>query len=120
MKDKGLHGFIGALKCLVGLHDWGNLPAQTSTHCLRCGKAARPRTYQRGNIVMGDIVKTKQPNTELLVVRQEVVSEIWRKQNPRHCPVVLRDGDGKSAGACWYYLRDGVYPVHGQIYECNE
>lgn len=56
---------------------------------------------------------------KLLVVRREVVSEIWRKQNPRHCPVVLRDGDGKSVGACWYYLRDGVCPAHGQIYESN-
>ena len=55
-----------------------------------------------------------------LVVLREVVSETWRKANPRHCPVVLRDGDGKSVGACWYYLRDGVCPSHGQIYEHND
>jgi hypothetical protein len=54
-----------------------------------------------------------------LFVRREVVSETWRTANPRHCPVVLRDGDGKSVGACWHYLRDGACPSHGQIYEHN-
>ncbi len=54
-----------------------------------------------------------------LVVLGEVVSETWRTANPRHCPVVLRDGDGKSVGACWHYLRDGVCPSHGQIYQPN-
>jgi len=47
----------------------------------------------------------------------EMVGEAWRKQNPHHCPVKLRDGDGKSVGACWYYLRDGICPTHGKIYE---
>lgn len=61
----------------------------------------------------------KPSKLQRLVVLREVVSETWRKANPRHCPVVLRDGDGKSAGACWHYLRDGVCPSHGQIYEHN-
>jgi hypothetical protein len=52
-----------------------------------------------------------------VVVRREVVSETWRASNPRNCPVVLRDGDGKSVGACWHFLRDGACPAHGQIYE---
>jgi len=56
---------------------------------------------------------------DCLVVLREVVSETWRKANPRHCPVVIRDGDGKSVGACWHYLRDGACPSHGQIYEPN-
>ena len=46
----------------------------------------------------------------------EIFSEQWRKMQPHHCPVVLRTGDGKSVGACWHYLRDGVCPDHGQIY----
>lgn len=45
----------------------------------------------------------------------ELVGELWRKQNPNNCPVLLRDGDGKSVGACWYYLKDGVCPQHGRI-----
>lgn len=49
----------------------------------------------------------------------EVLSEIWRKANPRHCPVVLRDGEGKSVGACLHYLREGVCPTHGKIYDHN-
>ena len=60
------------------------------------------------------------PACNPLVTRREVISETWRKANPRHCPVVLRDGDGKSAGACWYYLRDGTCPQHGQIYTRKE
>jgi hypothetical protein len=54
-----------------------------------------------------------------VVVLREVVSETWRTANPRNCPVVLRDGDGKSVGACWHYLRSGACPSHGQIYEHN-
>lgn len=54
-----------------------------------------------------------------LVTLREVVSETWRTANPRHCPVVLRDGDNKSVGACWYYLHDGACPAHGKIYEHN-
>lgn len=52
-----------------------------------------------------------------LVTQREIASERWRKNNLRYCPVVLRDGDGKSAGACWHYLRGGVCPDHGRIYE---
>lgn len=58
-----------------------------------------------------------------LVGRLEVMSETWRKQNPRHCPVVLRDGDGRSVGACWHYLGpDGTSdcPSHGRIYSRND
>jgi ferredoxin-thioredoxin reductase catalytic subunit len=55
-----------------------------------------------------------------VVTTSEVVSETWRTSNPRNCPVVLRDGDGKSVGACWCYLRDGACPCHGQIYENNK
>jgi hypothetical protein len=55
-----------------------------------------------------------------VVVQREVVSETWRASNPRNCPVVLRDGDGKSVGACWHFLRDGACPAHGQIYEQNK
>lgn len=57
-----------------------------------------------------------------LVVRLEVVSDTWREANPRHCPVVLRDGDGRSVGACWHYLGPdgaGDCPSHGQIYSHN-
>ncbi len=54
-----------------------------------------------------------------LIALSDVVSEKWRAMNPRHCPVVLRDGDGKSVGACWHYLIDGECPAHGKIYEHN-
>jgi len=50
----------------------------------------------------------------------EFVGELWRKQNPNHCPVRLRDGDGKSVGACNYYLREGVCPQHGRIHNKAE
>jgi len=56
---------------------------------------------------------------ELLGNHMDVVCPIWRKLNPNHCPIVLRDGDGKSAGACNYYLKDGICPQHGRIYVTN-
>ena len=80
MKDKGLRGFIGTLKCLVGLHEkvWrferGNaviLAVSPPPYfwCARCGKVYGRNVKQCGNVVMGDmaggdIVKTKQPNTK--------------------------------------------------------
>ncbi len=48
--------------------------------------------------------------------KREFVGEAWIKFNPRHCPIRLRDGDGKSVGACTHYLKDGVCPQHGRIY----
>jgi hypothetical protein len=78
MKDKGLRGFIGTLKCLVGLHEWtwsferGSMlildaPPPANARCSRCGKVYGRNVKQCGNVVMGDmaggdIVKTKQPN----------------------------------------------------------
>ena len=55
-----------------------------------------------------------------LVTTMEVLSEKWRSDNPHHCPVVLRDGDGKSVGACWHYLKNGACPTHGTIYLDSE
>lgn len=39
---------------------------------------------------------------------------------PDNCPVVERTGDGRSAGRCWYYLRDGKCPRHGNVDELPE
>lgn len=58
-------------------------------------------------------------DTYHLYTKREVCGSEWRKENPRHCPVVLRDGEDKSVGACWHYLRSGFCPVHGQIYEAD-
>jgi len=52
-----------------------------------------------------------------LVTTHEVVGETWRSLHPRHCPVRLRDGDGKSVGACHHYLHDNTCPDHGIIYQ---
>lgn len=43
----------------------------------------------------------------------------FEKMNPHHCPVRLRAGDGVSVGPCWYYLKDGVCPVHGLVKEAK-
>jgi hypothetical protein len=56
---------------------------------------------------------------ELLGNNVDVVGEKWRILNPNHCPIVLRDGDGKSAGACYYHLNNGICPQHGKIYVTN-
>ena len=72
---------------------------------------------------MPDTINAERPTpvgVQRVVVRREIVSETWRTANPRHCPVLLRDGNGKSVGACWHYLRDGACPSHGQIYEPNK
>ena len=45
----------------------------------------------------------------------ELMSEIWQINHPRNCPVKLRDGDGKSVGTCWHFLRNERCPVHGKI-----
>ena len=55
-----------------------------------------------------------------IITTLEMVGEYWREFHPNHCPVKLRDGDGKSVGACWYYLRDGRCETHGSIYEPKE
>ena len=47
MKDNGWRGFIGTLKCLVGLHDWSDRQWAVP----RC---ARPNCYK--------FKKRKQPN----------------------------------------------------------
>ena len=73
MKDKGLRGFIGTLKCFVGLHYFGDPRRIYTPICTRCGKRDRrwrPYTFQHGNIVHGDqaggdINKPLQPNAGL-------------------------------------------------------
>lgn len=52
-----------------------------------------------------------------LITTEEVSGQAWRDFSPNNCPIILKDGDGKSAGACWHYLHDGKCPSHGQIYE---
>jgi len=78
MKDKGWRGFIGTLKCFVGLHDWmmfdGCDSCPPSRVCNRCKHKEwwpwkRCRVRQTGNVVMGDmaggdIIKCEQPNAE--------------------------------------------------------
>lgn len=51
-----------------------------------------------------------------IFTKQEIVSKIWCDNHPNHCPILLRDGDNKSVGACWYYLHKGICPSHGKIY----
>ena len=52
-----------------------------------------------------------------LITKLEVVGKKWIEMHSHNCPVLLRDGDNKSVGACWYYLKNGVCPSHGVIYE---
>lgn len=52
----------------------------------------------------------------LLIDERKVAGIKWRKFSPRNCPVIERDGDGKSVGTCWFYLDKGVCPRHGRIY----
>lgn len=52
-----------------------------------------------------------------LVSKREVMSKEWRIIFPKNCPVVLRDGENKRVGACWYYLWGGECLSHGKIYE---
>jgi hypothetical protein len=51
------------------------------------------------------------------VTNLEVVLQEWREQWPINCPVKLKDGNGRSVGACWHGLKNGVCPSHGKIYE---
>ena len=53
----------------------------------------------------------------VLVTKYEVMSPLWREMNPRNCPIHERTGDGIRVGACWFGLKQGVCPRHGQIYE---
>jgi hypothetical protein len=39
--------------------------------------------------------------------------------NINNCPILERDGDGKSVGRCWYYLEDGKCPRHGDVKEAS-
>lgn len=63
-----------------------------------------------------ELKATQEQATGVDALVSDVLSEVWRRANPNHCPVVLRTGDGDNAGACWHFLREGVCPDHGRIY----
>ena len=37
-----------------------------------------------------------------------------------NCPINERSGDGVLVGRCWYHLKDGVCPRHGDVREAVE
>ena len=63
--------------------------------------------------------RNRKKEEDVPVVSRRAEYEIcveFEKAYPRHCPVKLRDGDGKSVGPCWYYMSDGkTCPAHGMV-----
>ena len=54
------------------------------------------------------------------VAKFEIYKDLSRNQYveyefPTNCPLVERDGDGKTCGVCWFHLEDGICPRHGKV-----
>lgn len=45
------------------------------------------------------------------------INQNFQALSPNNCAIILIDGDGKSVGPCCYFIKNGVCPSHGQIFE---
>ena len=45
----------------------------------------------------------------------EFVSEEQQVASPNNCAIRERTAEGVSVGRCWFYLKDGICPRHGDV-----
>jgi hypothetical protein len=60
-------------------------------------------------------------NTQYDYIPGKDINEGYAKMNPQNCAVIVRDGDGKSAGPCCYFLKDKTTcPTHRVVKQIKE